>query len=137
MIKNEHQYRITKNLVSELEESIKSLKQDPEYGKLHPKAQSAHISGLKAQLSQSKKEIKDYESLKAGKFNFNSLPSLEHIPSWLIKARIARGLNQEELANLLKLKKQQIQQYESTDYASASLTRIREIADFLQNLEAS
>jgi transcriptional regulator with XRE-family HTH domain len=45
----------------------------------------------------------------------------------LIRARIARGLTQRDLAIKLGLKEQQIQRYEETDYASASLARINEV----------
>ena len=83
-------------------------------------------------MQQCSEDLSEYEALKSGRFDFNKLPNLDQIPSWLIKARIARGLNQEELGKLLRLKKQQIQQYESTDYASVSLTRIREIAEALR-----
>ncbi len=51
----------------------------------------------------------------------------QQIATWLIKARIARGLRQEDLARLLKLQKQQIQHYEATDYAGASLRRLKQI----------
>ena len=37
------------------------------------------------------------------------------------------GLSQKELADRIGLKEQQIQRYEATEYASASLTRIQEI----------
>lgn len=49
----------------------------------------------------------------------------------IIHARIARGLSQRELANLVGLKEQQIQRYESEKYSSASLNRLREIAKAL------
>ncbi|MBZ0184682.1 MAG: helix-turn-helix domain-containing protein, partial [Candidatus Obscuribacterales bacterium] len=39
----------------------------------------------------------------------------------------------EDLAKLLNLKKQQIQSYEASDYASASLSRIMEIARMLHS----
>ena len=48
-----------------------------------------------------------------------------------IKARIAQGLSQKDLAERLKLKEQQIQRYEATDYASASLNRIKEVVTAL------
>ena len=132
MIKNEHQYRITRKLLCELESSLSSVYGDKQFAELPAKAKSAHISGLKAQLQQCSEDLSEYEALKSGRFDFNKLPNLDQIPSWLIKARIARGLNQEVLGALLRLKKQQIQQYESTDYASVSLTRIREIAEALR-----
>jgi DNA-binding XRE family transcriptional regulator len=132
MIKNEHQYKITQKLASELEEALRVLPANKKFRLLHRRGQQAHLSSLKAQLAQHKAELKEYESLRAGKFNFNKISSLEQIPSWLIQARIARGLRQEDLAKLLKVKKQQVQHYEATEYAAASLTRIRQIAEVLQ-----
>ena len=46
-------------------------------------------------------------------------------------ARVARGLNQKTLAGRLGLKEQQIQRYEASEYASASLARIRSVAEVL------
>ena len=58
------------------------------------------------------------------------LPKLEAIASRVlsIQTRIAAGLSQKELAERLGLKEQQIQRDEATDDASASLTRICEVA---------
>lgn len=135
MIKNEHQYKITQKLAMELEEALRALPEHKEFQSLHLKARQAHLSSLKAQLAQHKAELKEYKSLKTGRFNFDDLPSLEQIPRWLIKARIARGLRQDDLAKLLKVKKQQIQHYEATDYAAASLRRIQQVADLLRKQE--
>jgi transcriptional regulator with XRE-family HTH domain len=41
-------------------------------------------------------------------------------------------MTQEELAEKIGMKSQQLQRYEATDYGSASLSRIAEIADVLQ-----
>jgi transcriptional regulator with XRE-family HTH domain len=46
----------------------------------------------------------------------------------LIKARIARRWSQRQLADVLGIAEQQVQRYESTDYPSASLARICDIA---------
>jgi DNA-binding XRE family transcriptional regulator len=132
MIKNEHQYRITKKLTNNLVETLAVLPKNIEFKAMHSKGQSAYISSLKAQLIQLNREINEYATLKAGIFNFQKLPSLAEIPKWLIQARIAKGLRQEDLAKLLKLKKQQIQHYESTNYAAASLSRIQAIVEVLR-----
>ncbi len=136
MIKNEHQYKITKKLAVELEEALRALSTNSEFQSLHPRARQVHISSLRAQLAQHQAELHEYEVLRTGHFSFDQPPSLEQIPSWLIKARIARGLRQEDLARLLNIKKQQVQHYEATDYAGASLTRIRQVADLLRHQEA-
>jgi HTH-type transcriptional regulator/antitoxin HigA len=49
----------------------------------------------------------------------------------LIQARIARGLTQKELTQKMGLKEQQIQRYEASSYAKASLARINQIIKFL------
>jgi transcriptional regulator with XRE-family HTH domain len=49
----------------------------------------------------------------------------------LVKARIARGWTQAQLAEELGMPKQQVQRYEATAYASASLRRIGLVADAL------
>ena len=56
-----------------------------------------------------KNELREYESPKAGQFRFDSLKIVAELPHVLIKARIARGLSQKDLAELIGLKEQQIQ----------------------------
>lgn len=67
--------------------------------------------------------------MKAGRIKLDQLKIVKEIPTRLIKARIAQGLSQKDLAGRLGLKEQQIQRHEATDYASASLSRIREVAE--------
>jgi transcriptional regulator with XRE-family HTH domain len=59
------------------------------------------------------------------------LDSLDQLPEALIRARIAAGLSQKELAGRLGLKEQQIQRYEARRYAGASLDRVQAVADAL------
>ena len=63
----------------------------------------------------------------------DGLGTVAELPATLIKARIARGLSQKDLADRIGLKEQQIQRYEATDYASASLTRIKEVVSALRD----
>ena len=76
-------------------------------------------------------KLDEYESLKAGKFHFDSLIMVTELPRALIKARIAQGLSQRELAERLGPKDQQIRRYEATDYFSDNLARIGEGASAL------
>jgi len=59
------------------------------------------------------------------------MDSIDALPAILIRARIAAGLTQEDLAARVGVKAQQIQRYEASDYQSASFARIREIARVL------
>ena len=149
MIKNERQYKITRAQAARLKKSLESAvnrtgedDEEPlglsasgvvreataQYGGVHPLIAKAQEEALNSQLSDLEGELIEYEALKAGGFDMDALKSVGEIPKMLIRARIAKGLSQKELAQRLGLKEQQIQRYEATEYASASLTRIREVA---------
>ena len=98
---------------------------------MHPLIAKAQHDAVKSQLADLESELREYESLKAGAFQLDELNLVEELPTVLIKARIAQGLSQRELAEHIGVKEQQIQRYEATDYASASLARIREVANAL------
>ena len=63
----------------------------------------------------------------------SELGIVSSLPETLIKARIARGMSQRELAERIGLKEQQIQRYEATNYSSASLSRIRAVVSGLNS----
>lgn len=91
----------------------------------------AELDGINSIIDELKHKIHEYESLKAGLITTLEAKSLQELPSILIRARIAKGLSQGQLAKRLGLKEQQIQRYESEEYASASLRRLTEVADAL------
>jgi HTH-type transcriptional regulator / antitoxin HipB len=84
----------------------------------------AHFDALNSQIESLQQELQEYQKLKAGKITKLKFDSLTQLPEALIKARIVRGLTQEQLGEILGLKAQQIQRYEATMYAGASLTKI-------------
>ena len=129
MIKNERQYRITRAQADGLARTRESLNRRE--GEVHPLIAKAQEDALRSQIEDLQGELRDYESLLSGAFRADDLQAIAQLPAMLIKARIAQGLSQKELAKLLGLKEQQLQRYEATDYASASLTRIREVAGAL------
>ena len=128
MIKNERQYLITKAQVSRFVRTLEGLNEEDG---VHPLIMKAQREAVRSQLSELQADLREYESLKAGKFKLEQLKTVKEIPTILIKARIAQGLSQKDLAERLGLKEQQIQRYEATDYASARLSRIREVAGAL------
>ena len=129
MIKNERQYKITKAQAARFSNALDSLRQRPRNDdSLHPLIGKAQEDALSSQLADLEKDLSEYEALKAGEFQLDSLKVVADLPSILIKARIAQGLSQKELAERIGLKEQQIQRYEATDYASANLARIKEVA---------
>ena len=130
MIKNERQYRITKAQAERFEKAITEIEAAPDK-RLHPKLQKAQIDGLRSQLVDLREELEEYESLKSGRRKILELNSFQELPHALIQARIASGMSQEDLAQRLGLKPQQIQRYEATDYMAASLARVSEVVEAL------
>ena len=93
--------------------------------------QELEIRGLKSQIAEIESDLAHYELLKAGEISFAKSFSLDALPSILIQARIAAGMSQSDLAKALGLKPQQVQRYETTEYMSASLARLIEVANLL------
>ena len=130
MIKNERQYRITKSRVEEFERALATdacRATPPRTTELQALERAAAVG----QLQTMRDELADYESLAAGNQTIFAVDSFEELPVSLIRARISIGLSQKELATRLGLKEQQIQRYEATDYASASLSTILRVIDAL------
>jgi HTH-type transcriptional regulator/antitoxin HigA len=137
MIANERQYQVTKIQLSKLREALQAF----DLGQAAKAAGSrvlaaAELQALESQAEELAAETMEYEALKSGAVRILRARSLAELPTLLIKARIAKGLSQRDLANLLQLKEQQIQRYEAGNYASASLRRLAEVAEAL-NLEVS
>jgi ribosome-binding protein aMBF1 (putative translation factor) len=128
MIQNEREYRISKAQAEKFMQALAAFEAKPPTG--HPKMQKAYREAMQSQLTELQEQLQAYEALKAGARDL-AIASLEDLPKVLIQARIAAGLSQKELAGKLGLKEQQIQRYEATLYASASLTRLLEIARVL------
>jgi transcriptional regulator with XRE-family HTH domain/cytidylate kinase len=132
MIKNERQYRITKSEAQKFRAAVERLEETPSARGIHPLLAKAELDGLKSQLEELEEEIRQYDSLRSGKKEIVPVDSVQDIPLRLIEARIRAGLTQEDLAQKIGIKPQQLQRYEATDYGSASLARVAEIAQILQ-----
>lgn len=129
MITNERQYRITKSEIERFEQAL--AKVDEQNENQHPKMRKAMRASIESQLRELREELAEYEALRDGMVTILEFDSLASVPIGLIKARIARGLTQKDLAEALNLKEQQIQRYEATLYEGAGLDRIQEVADVL------
>ncbi len=132
MIKNEQQYRVTSAQIAKFERAVEQLAHYPSPADpTDPLLRRIQLDALRSQLADLRAERDEYDALRSGRPVVLRLESLADLPAALIKARIAAGLTQRDLAERLALKEQQIQRYEATDYASASLTRIRQVIDAL------
>ena len=137
MIKNERQYWTTKSQAERFECTLAELSGGEIDDGVHPLIAKAREDATRSRLSDLKVEIREYEALQAGKFDMEKLAVVSQLPEMLIKARIALGMTQRDLAERIGLKEQQIQRYEATDYATASLSRIRDVVGGLRVTDIS
>jgi HTH-type transcriptional regulator / antitoxin HipB len=126
MIQNERQYKITQTKLREFEQDLANL--DPLDPNLHPRQVVGWTNSYNLTIRQLKQELAEYEQLKSGNIVTFVLGSLNDLPTTLIKARIAAGLTQKDLADKIGVREQQIQRYEANHYNSASFDRLRSIA---------
>ncbi|HEY5244849.1 MAG TPA: helix-turn-helix domain-containing protein [Acidimicrobiales bacterium] len=127
MITNEVQYRATKAHLAKFEEAVANLEAaggDPAGAKLR----SLELDALRSQAADLRAEVDEYEQLRAGTLTTFEATSLPELATALVKARISKGWTQRQLAEQLGVAEQQVQRYESTGYASASLARLGDIA---------
>jgi transcriptional regulator with XRE-family HTH domain len=141
MIRNERQYRTTlrqrKLLAEALDEldghsiSLTAAPSGPAPADRTAQIAELQRASLVGQLVELDAQVREYEQLQAGQLAVARVSSLSDLPDALVRARIAAGLSQRELAERLGMKEQQIQRYESDGYAGASLSRLREVMDAL------
>ena len=94
-----------------------------------PPVYAAMVAGIESQIQELQAQLDEYDELReAAEVR---LDSVRELPPALIKARIAGGYTQAELANRLGWKPQQVQRYEATAYRSASLKRILDVLEAL------
>ena len=131
MITNERQYRIAKSEAKKFDDAITAATERGPGPDVHPRIHAAMVVSLESELAVLREQVKHYEALKGGKVKSRKVQSLRDLPVVLIEGRIAARLTQRELAKRLGLPEQQIQRYEATLYAGASLERLQEVADTL------
>lgn len=132
MITNDRQYKIANTQVENFQHSLEMLAIEQTSAKnIHPKLLQVQRNAVEAQLNDLLAEVKEYEDLKEGKIAITEVANLRDLPIALIKARIANGLTQAELAEQIGVKMQQIQRYEAERYDTASLKTLIRIAEQL------
>lgn len=129
MIRNDVQYRVTKAQAAKFLKVLVELREKPPPRLAKDaKLRKVYEAGIASQLGELQEQLAEYEALRRVPSPSLELRSLDDLAKVLVQARIASGLSQRDLAGRLSVKEQQIQRYESTEYASASLSRVKEVA---------
>ncbi|CAN5846160.1 hypothetical protein BH23ACT11_BH23ACT11_14580 [soil metagenome] len=130
MIRNDKEHRHSRGQLSELEAELQYLSSTRRSAE-RDEAASAVIDALRMQIEDLEREISEYEDLKEGRLLSFGAEDLDSLGELITKARIARGLTQAELGELLGMTQQQVQRYERDGWQKVSLWRLAEIADAL------
>ena len=132
-IRNQWQYRHAKAQAKKFAEVLAHFDERPEaHPGVHPRLIRAQKETVASELEVLREEIRKYEKLRRKKAGLTRLKVISELPEALVQARIAAGLTQAALARKPGLKPQQIQRYEATHYAQASLARIQQIAHVIE-----
>ncbi|MBT3193730.1 MAG: ImmA/IrrE family metallo-endopeptidase [Verrucomicrobia bacterium] len=133
MITNDRQYRISKAQAVKMRSAIEAFDSEQVAARVGSAILArAELDALRSEEGLLSEQLREYDALKSGAVTMLNAENLEELPSILIRARIARGLSQHQLAEVLGVKEQQIQRYESEEYASASLRRLSAVAEALE-----
>lgn len=130
MITNERQYRITRAQVARFEAALSAAETVAHQG-TDLRLVVAERDALSSQLNDLREELEEYEHWKASDVTMITVSSFDELHLGLIRARIASGLTQRELAERLDLEEQQIQKYECEFYRTASYQCLRDVASAL------
>jgi HTH-type transcriptional regulator / antitoxin HipB len=129
MIQNERQYKVTQTKLKELEEA--SANTEIEDAALHPRQILSQKNSYNKIIGTLKQDIAEYEELKSGRIAVFQIESFNDLPTALIKARIALGMTQKELAEKIDTQEQQIQRYEANHYHAISFNRLMKVVQAL------
>lgn len=129
VIPDEKSYRHTKKTVEGLMRGVEKYRAQGGTN-IDPAMNQLVIDGMQSLIDEWSEQMREYERLKSGHATLE-LHSLGELPAILVKARVAAGLTQKQLAQKLGLAPQQIQRYEATRYRTITLSRMQEIAKAL------
>ncbi len=124
MIKNDKQLKITKDSLQDFRNIKERMEAD---ATIDPIKKKISLNSINGEILAFEKDIDEYQRLKAKQISNLHIEDFNKFSEILIKARIAKGWTQAELAEKINVKEQQIQRYEATNYETASLARIDEI----------
>lgn len=122
MIKNEKQFKVTGGWLKKFTKALSEVKGDDLWANIERNA-------IKSQIDTFNAEIREYKRLKVRKTT--SIGSVYKLGEMLIKARIMNNLTQKQFAITVGVNEQQIQRYEESNYESASLSTILNLATAL------
>lgn len=128
MIKSDAQLARTRTQIEGFRRVITEMESQPGVPEDLIKAVAASHRGMIAKLEA---EIAEYEDAKRGLVRLPRIQSPRDLGVHLIKFRIALGMTQEQLAELVGTTRQTINKHEEQEYQLASVDLITRVSDAL------
>lgn len=133
MIRNELQYRITKEQARLFAESVRAIEEGrAENISSNPLMAKVHKDALTSQLADLENDMREYDDLKRMILALYKLDAPHVPPHALVEARAALGITAKDFAERVGLEERQILVYEETNYASADDSRMAEVVSALR-----
>jgi HTH-type transcriptional regulator/antitoxin HigA len=125
MILNNVQLNISKQALEQLENQRLEFKP----GDIWASVQLASVEG---QIAKLRADIEQFESIFEKDYSSSSKILLRELPLYLIEARIAADISEQELASRVGVSELTIRKYEDSKYFGVSIARLVRVADALQ-----
>lgn len=127
MILNERQYKASRASIARFQEQMTA---PADAGvELGDQKRQLVTAAYASQIEDIERELAEYDALRDGRVRFDRITSLEDLRLALIRARIAKGWTQLQLAEAMKVSEQQVQRDEMNRYARVGVDRLQSIAD--------
>lgn len=121
MIGNQRQLALSRRRLAELR-----------HARISAESESNSVT-LDRLINRLESDISEFERIEAGLLTHFHINSVDELGEAAVKARIASGLNQRELAEELGVTEQTVQRDESSLYERAGLAKIAEVLDALDH----
>jgi hypothetical protein len=132
VITNDRQRGITEAWIHRFEEAVTALGERTDEGDDNAKAlRRIQVAGMSSEIEVLRSQIEEYDALRSRRARTLPVASIEDLPRALIRARIAAGVPQHEIAERLGLDEERFVREEGNDYESLSIAQLREIAGLL------
>ncbi|MEK4799944.1 helix-turn-helix transcriptional regulator [Thermoactinomyces sp. FSL K6-2592] len=125
-IKSEEQYQKQKAAVEAMEQKREQTRRELEVKGADEKTIQVALFMIGAMYEQMKFEVEEYERVKRGEFDHETVP-MHELGSHLVKLRIWKGITQSELAKRLGVSQPQISKNERNEYQGISIAKANRI----------
>jgi hypothetical protein len=134
LIKNDIELKISKESLTQFLSSLQEIDADESFKELSPKKQEIYRNALEGEVENLQSQINEYEVLKSGELQSLISNRFTELPLNLIRARIARGFNEQYIANQLNIDVSDYIELEDELFAEADTATIIKLISLL-NIE--